>query len=137
MPLNLVKEVISLVPITPIPKVPDFYKGLINLRGQIISIIDLRVKLGLKEAPIEPKKTCIIITHVGDIVVGSITDEVIEVVGYEPEQLDISENERVEKKGDGVIAVAKEKDGQLTLIIDIRAALENTEFNVLKDQRSA
>lgn len=132
IPLSLIKEVIGLCPITEIPKVPRFYKGMINLRGQIISVIDLRLKLGLEEIPFQPKKSSIIISHVGDIVVGSIVDEVIEVVGYDESQIDESEAERVQRTGDGVYGVAKDGDETLTLLIDIEKALDKTDFKVLK-----
>lgn len=134
IPLSLVKEVIALVDITPIPHAPRFYKGMINLRGQIISVIDLRVKLAVKEIPFQSKKTSIVISHVGDILVGAIVDEVIEVVGYEKDQLDTVEAERVERNGDGIYGIAKDSEGQLTLLINIERALNKTDFKVLKEQ---
>lgn len=134
IPLSLVKEVIGMVEITPIPHVPRFYKGMINLRGQIISVIDLRTKLAVKEADYEAKKTSIVISHVGDILVGAIVDEVIEVVGYENSQIDTVEAERVARNGDGIYGVAKDEEGQLTLLINIERALLKTEFKVLKEQ---
>lgn len=134
IPLSSIKEVIAMCPITPIPRVPKFYRGMINLRGQIISVLDLRLKLNLEAKTVEPKKTSIIISHVGDILVGCIVDEVIEVVGYTEDQIDHQEAERIDRKGDGVYAVAKESEGVLTLLIDLLKSLDKTEFKVLKDQ---
>lgn len=134
MPLSRVKEVIAMVNITPIPHVPAFYKGMINLRGQIISVIDLRTKLRVLDAKLIPKKTSIIISHVGDILVGAIVDEVLEVIGYEDEQINTMEAERIQRNGDGVYGIAKDVDENLTLLIDIEKALDKTEFKVLKNQ---
>jgi purine-binding chemotaxis protein CheW len=139
IPLSAVKEVIGMCEITEIPKVPAFYKGLINLRGQIISVIDLRAKLNLKFSAQHTRETCILISHVGDILVGSIVDEVIEVVGYDESELEMSQNEHLEQSGDGVIGVAKDRtnEGKLTLILDIKNALDKTDFKVLKTQLAA
>lgn len=134
IPLSNIKEVIGMCNITPIPNVPSFYIGMINLRGQIISVIDLRIKLKLKNATITPKKTSIIISHVGDILVGTIVDEVLDVIGYEESQIDSTEAQRMERSGDGVYGVAKEEREELTLLIDIQKALDKTEFKVLKEQ---
>ncbi len=137
LPLSVVKEVIAITDITPLPHVPSFYKGLINLRGQIISVIDLRTKLTLPPSKANPEETCIIISQVGDIQVGSIVDEVVEVVGYEEEDIDMHETDRVNHKGDGVCGVAKDSSGDLTLILDLARALDHTDFKVLKQQNAA
>ena len=137
IPLSKVKEVIGITNITPLPKVPNFYKGLLNLRGQIISIIDLRNKLGLQKTEIDPKKTGIIISHVGDILLGTIVDEVIEVIGYNDDEMDQSESQRVKRTGDGVTGIAKDENGELTLMIDIEKALDSTDFKVLKEQMAS
>ncbi|MFK7871976.1 MAG: chemotaxis protein CheW [Oligoflexales bacterium] len=133
-PLSRVKEVIGLTNITPLPKVPPFYKGLINLRGQIISVIDLRIKLGFQSLDVNSQKTSIIISHVGDIVVGSIVDEVLEVVGYDDSELEINLEDTSNRKGDGVYGIAKHHDGELTLLIDLHRSMNRTDFKVLKDQ---
>lgn len=134
LPLSKVKEVIGMTNITPLPRVPNFYRGLINLRGQIISVIDLRTKLGFKSDFVNPKRTSIIISYVGDILLGSIVDEVIEVIGYQDDMIDLTEASRVERSGDGIYGVAKDDDGALTLLLDIQLALDKTEFKVLKEQ---
>ena len=136
LPLSKVKEVIRMSTITPLPKVPAFYKGLINIRGQIISVIDLRLKLGFEKTTINPKMTGIIISHVGDILVGSIVDEVIEVVGYQDSDINISETSRIDSTGDGVYGVAKSsiEDSELTLLIDIEKAMKGTNFKVIDQQ---
>ena len=57
-----VREIIRMQKITPVPQVPDFVKGVINLRGRVIPVIDLRVKFGLKAVFAE--RTCIVVVQV-------------------------------------------------------------------------
>lgn len=131
IPLVKVKEVIKILDITPLPHVPDFYKGLINLRGKIISVIDLRTKLGFSDLQMDEKKTSIIISHVGEILIGSIVDEVVEVLGYSEADIEYSEVSKASRHGNSVLGVAKESNGDLTLIIDIEKTLDKSDFKVL------
>ncbi|NRA43580.1 MAG: purine-binding chemotaxis protein CheW [Oligoflexales bacterium] len=128
IPLAKVKEIIRPPMITPLPKVPGFYKGLINVRGQIISIIDMRLCLGMPEEKAIPKKTCVIISHVGDLLVGAIVDEIVDVTSYEESQISLEEFDRGKNRKDGVYAVAKSSAGDLTLLIDLEKTLEGTAF---------
>jgi purine-binding chemotaxis protein CheW len=63
IPILKVREIIRLLDITPIPRMPDYVRGVINLRGKIVPVIDLRIKLGLPN-PVTTNRTCIIVTHV-------------------------------------------------------------------------
>jgi purine-binding chemotaxis protein CheW len=78
-----VREIIRMQKITPVPQVPDFVKGVINLRGRVIPVIDLRVKFGLKAVFAE--RTCIVVVQVKlpsgqNVQMGLIVDSVEEVV---------------------------------------------------------
>jgi len=63
LPISNVKEIIGLPNITYVPKMPDFVKGVINLRGKNIPVIDLRIRLGFKEKEYD-ERTCIIVTEI-------------------------------------------------------------------------
>lgn len=83
IPIRYVNEIIGLMDITPIPQTPDFLKGIINLRGKIIPIMDLRIKFKMDKKPYD-EKTCIIIVDLSSDVekknfVGLIVDMVSEV----------------------------------------------------------
>src|SRR5436190_12778375 len=73
-----VREIIRLQKITPVPQMPEFVKGIINLRGRVIPIIDLRVKFGMKAEFAE--RTCIVVVQVGTtgggVQMGLIVDRV-------------------------------------------------------------
>lgn len=74
-----VREIIGLMQITSIPNVPTFMKGVINLRGKIIPVIDLRLKFTMPEVKYS-SETCIIVINVREELVGIIVDKVCEVV---------------------------------------------------------
>ena len=70
-----VEQIVSMQPITEVPEYPSYAKGIINLRGNIIPLIDLRLRLGKREAPYDDH-TCIIINRVEERQLGFIVDEV-------------------------------------------------------------
>lgn len=88
-----VKEVLELVPITNVPKTPDFMLGVINLRGSVVPVIDLRLKFGMPsaEATID---TCIIVLELQiddddeQLILGAVADSVQEVLALSPEMIE-------------------------------------------------
>lgn len=83
IPILKVNEIIGLMEVTPIPRTPDYLKGVINLRGKIIPVLDLRLKFSMVERAYD-EQTCIIIVEVNigktKNIVGIIVDKVAEVV---------------------------------------------------------
>jgi purine-binding chemotaxis protein CheW len=74
-----VQEIIRMLEITRVPKAPDFVEGVINLRGKVIPVIDLRLRFGLK-AKGHDKKTRIIVIEINQMIVGFVVDSVSEVL---------------------------------------------------------
>lgn len=141
VPLSAVKEVIGAPEVTPLPNVPDYYIGMFNLRGQIISAVDLRIKLKTGDARVEGKKTCVVIFSIGDILVGAVVDEVIEVVTYTEEQIERTAQGADASSGaashDGITAVARESSGDLALLIDLEKTFEKTPFRFRQEPAAA
>ena len=86
-----VREIIRLQKITPVPQLPEFVKGVINLRGRVIPVVDLRVKFGLKADYAE--RTCIVVVQVklspeSTVQMGLIVDTVEEVVTLTAEEIE-------------------------------------------------
>ena len=77
--IKYVTEIVGVQPITPIPEVPDYVKGIINLRGKIIPVIDMRLKFK-KPSTEYTDRTCIIVVDIEEVSVGLIVDNVVEVV---------------------------------------------------------
>ncbi len=86
-----VQEIIGMQKITAIPAVPPYVKGVINLRGKVIPVVDLRLKLGLEPRE-HTRRTCIIVVQVakaeGDVIMGVVVDEVSEVLDIDAEQIE-------------------------------------------------
>ena len=88
-----VQEIIKMMDITQVPRVPDFVRGVINLRGKVISVIDLRLKFNM-DSKENTDKTCVIVAQVrrssGLLIMGIIVDEVSEVLDIAGEQIEPS-----------------------------------------------
>ncbi|MGV8075238.1 MAG: chemotaxis protein CheW [Syntrophobacteraceae bacterium] len=78
-----VREIIGMMPITPIPQAPEYVKGVINLRGKVIPVIDLRARFAMNPAP-DTERTCIIVVEIGfatgRLHIGVVVDSVSEVI---------------------------------------------------------
>ncbi len=84
--IKFVTEIIGMQPIMTLPEVPEYIKGVINLRGKIIPVIDIRLKF--KKEPIDyTDRTCIIVIDADDLSVGLIVDNVAEVISIDDENI--------------------------------------------------
>ncbi len=85
------REILSLTPVTKVPQTPDYLLGVINLRGQVVPVVDMRLKLGML-AGAETEDTCIIVVEVqvdGEpIIVGALADAVREVSEIRSDQIE-------------------------------------------------
>ena len=91
MDINTVREVLDITQITKVPRMPDFMCGVINLRGGVVPVVDLRLKFGLKEAE-SADENCIVIIEIvldgEETILGILVDSVQEVMSLEPDQID-------------------------------------------------
>jgi purine-binding chemotaxis protein CheW len=85
--IGTVTEIIGLQGITPVPDVPDYIKGVINLRGKVIPVMDVRARFKLEAQPYHDR-TCIIVIEVRDISVGLVVDAVSEVFSIAKEDVE-------------------------------------------------
>ncbi len=83
---EFVSEIITNTSITPLPKVPEYISGIINLRGQIAPIVDLRIKMGMKAAK-NTEIACIIVVKVESILFGILVDEVSHVLDIDTDMI--------------------------------------------------
>ena len=88
VPLLAVREVIAMPEYTPVPYTPPYFLGIMNLRGQVISIMDLRQKLGVK--PLQQAETTVIICDLGGASIGVVVDSVNTVLSPKAEEICIS-----------------------------------------------
>lgn len=108
------------IKITPIPRVPNYIEGIINLRGEVVPIINLRKKLGLEEKSID-KQSRIVIIRVENTVIGILVDSVNHVVCFEEQEL-LNPPEEVKNNCEYIVKVGI-KDNRLIFILDIDSIL--------------
>jgi purine-binding chemotaxis protein CheW len=122
-----IREIIGMMDITSMPQTPDFVQGVINLRGKVIPVIDLRTKFGLPRAEYN-EQTCIVVVDVG-MLVGVIVDTVQEV--FDIPASDIEPPPRIAGDIDStfILGMAKVKEG-VKILLDIEKALTTDELVV-------
>jgi purine-binding chemotaxis protein CheW len=131
IPLLQVKEVIEMSEPTPIPQAPSYFKGVINLRGQVISVLDLRAKLELAKIENGPKTAIIILDLDPQLCLGVVVDRINSVLAFQPEDLSAAPDTLSSVKHQYLTNVAR-RDKRMTLILDIRAALNLQDFAALQ-----
>jgi len=135
IPLLKVKEVIALSEITPVPYTPPHFKGIMNLRGQVISVMDLRLKFRMAKPEIT-SETAIIILDLAPLSLGVIIDSVDSVLAVEPTEISPPPDLEVGVQKDHLTGVAR-KDKKLVLLLDIAKALSVEDIKILSNQQTA
>lgn len=130
----LIKEIMGMTEITYIPQIPDFIKGVINLRGKIIPIIDLRLKFTLPFKEYTPR-TCIIVVEFmfegENTLMGVIVDSIQEVVSIPEEKISKIPYINAKIKSEYITGIA-EAGESIKIILDINKVLTEEEFVLLK-----
>ncbi|HQC26013.1 MAG TPA: chemotaxis protein CheW [Treponemataceae bacterium] len=130
-----VKELLGMTTITPLPKTDNFIKGVINLRGQIIPIIDLRLKFGLEEIPYT-KQTGIIIVEVSfsgeGMLMGIIVDRILEVINITEDNISKISYLNARIKAEYIRGIANTEDG-IKIILDVLKILNSEELSLMKE----
>ncbi|MFW5649348.1 MAG: chemotaxis protein CheW [Candidatus Alkaliphilus sp. MAG34] len=124
-----VTEIIGIQPVTEIPELPDHIKGIINLRGKIIPVMDVRLRF--KKPPREYNdRTCVIVIDIKDVSVGLIVDSVSEVLSINEE--DIVSPPNVKKDGNKYIKAIGKVGDEIKLILDCDKLLSDDEIGSLE-----
>lgn len=121
--IQYVVDIINVQPVTRVPSCPDFVRGITNLRGKVIPIIDVRIRFGKQQQDYN-ERTCIIVVELGDVSVGMIIDSVSEVLTLENE--DISPPPSFSGGNDTrfVEGIGKAENG-IKLILDCKTVLDD------------
>jgi len=128
VPIEQIREIRNFTDITTVPKAKEFVQGVMNLRGLIIPVIDIKKRLGFGEADIQnPKNYKIIIADVRDSIYGLIVDKVEHVMHISPEEIEPVPSDSFESYH-YIKGIAK-THGQLLVLLDIIALLEDSEEN--------
>ena len=124
-----VREIIGLIGITAIPLAPDHVKGVINLRGKVIPVVDLRLKFGMEENE-ATAETCIIVANVGDREIGVLVDQVSEVQYFDAANIQEPPTLGAGIDTDFILGIGKVGD-HVTLLLDIDRVLIASEIESL------
>jgi len=124
-----IKEIIGMISITSVPRTPDYVKGVINLRGKVIPVVDLRLKFGM-EAIDYNERTCIIVLEIGNpnsaLMIGIVVDSVSEVLNIKGDDIEDAPHFGTILDTDYILGMAKSQDS-VKILLNIDEILKTDE----------
>jgi purine-binding chemotaxis protein CheW len=130
-----IKEIIGMLPITSVPQTPDFVKGVINLRGKVIPVMDLRLRFGMPSIDYT-ERTCIIVVEIAGstetILIGIVVDAVSEVLNIKGDDIEKTPTFGTKLNTDYILGMAK-MEGSVKILLDIDRVLSNDELTLLSE----
>ncbi len=129
-----IRGIIGMMPVTSVPRTPEFVKGVINLRGKVIPVADLRLRFGM-QAIDYTDRTCIIVVEIegqaGTIQIGIVVDAVSEVLNIKGEEIENAPTFGTKLDTDYILGMAK-MEGGVKILLDIDMVLSAEEISVLE-----
>ncbi len=137
--ISKVREVLDLTTITKVPKTPDFMQGVINLRGSVVPVVDLKLKFGMNRTE-KTVNTCIIITEVtvdGEtMVLGTLADSVQEVMDIGSDHIEPAPTIGTQLHTEFIKGMGKQND-RFVIILDIDKVFSTGEITLVQDRLPA
>jgi len=128
-----IKEIIGMMPITTVPHTPDYVKGVINLRGKVIPVVDLRLRFGIEPAKYTDR-TCIIVVEIvspsGTVLMGIVVDSVSEVLNMKAGEIEETPTFGIKLDTEYILGMAK-MEGGVKILLDIDRVLHAEEIAAL------
>lgn len=135
IPLLQVKEVLAAVDTRAVPHSPPHFKGLMDLRGVVVSVVDLRIKLKISKRENSAETSIIILDH-GSTPVGVVVDSVDYVANLQPGEINAPPTVHSGHQSDFISGVFS-KDKKMILLLDIMSALGAEDLKLIKKQNTA
>ncbi len=133
-----VREIIGLMDITHVPKMPHYVRGVINLRGKVIPVLDLRLKFDMEKKG-DTDETCIIVvdtvTDKGATSMGTTVDSVSEVLEIQQEEIEDPPSFGSTVDADYIMGIGKIKDS-VKILLDINKVLETADLSMIENVKS-
>ena len=130
-----IKEIIGMLPITSVPQTPEYIKGVINLRGKVVPVMDLRVRFGITAIEYTDR-TCIIVVELagqdGTVTVGIVVDSVSEVINIKVDEIQETPNFGIELDTDYILGLAK-IEGSVKILLEIERVLGSEDVTVISE----
>ncbi len=120
-----VREIIGVMPITKVPRTPSFTRGVINLRGKVIPVVDLRLKFSMETVP-QTEESCIIVVKASGIDMGVIVDKVSEVLDIAGNDIEDTPSFGADVQTDYILGIGKSQ-GRVRILLDIDKVLSTSE----------
>ncbi len=129
-----VQEIIGMMSVTTVPRTPEFVRGVINLRGKVIPVVELRLKFGMETCE-DTERTCIIVVQVAgegvDVTMGIIVDQVSEVLEISSEEIEPPPSFGTDIDTDFILAVGKIAN-RVVMLLDVDKVLSSGELAVIE-----
>lgn len=134
-----VREVLEVTPLTKIPRMPAFMQGVINIRGSVVPVLDLRLKFGMEKAE-RTVDTCIIVMDIQAddkvVTIGSLADSVQEVIDLDEDNIEPPPRLGTKVDTDFIRGMGK-RDDQFIIILDIDRVFNTSELKVAEDANAS
>ena len=129
-----IREIIGMMPITSVPQTPEFVKGVINLRGKVIPVMDLRLRFNMDSIDYN-ERTCIIVVEIlgqsATVQVGIVVDSVSEVLNIKQDEIEDTPTFGASLNTDFILGMAK-MEGGVKILLDIDQVLSSDELSLLE-----
>jgi purine-binding chemotaxis protein CheW len=129
-----IKEIIGMMPITSVPRTPKHVRGVLNLRGKVIPVIDLRIRFSMQEKQYDDR-TCIVVveikSHGMEMVIGIVVDSVSEVLNIKSEEIEETPEFGTALNTEYILGMAT-MEGGVKILLDIDAVLSGEELTQLQ-----
>ena len=129
-----VREILEFTTVTKVPKTPEYMRGVINLRGSVVPVLDMRLKFGMSITE-KTVNTCIIVVEVSfegeTTIIGALVDSVQEVFELEPDQIEPAPKIGTQLKTEFIKGMGK-KDDRFIIMLDINKVFSSEELSMVQ-----
>ena len=133
-----VREILDFTTLTKVPQTPEFMRGVINLRGSVVPVVDMRLKFGMGQTG-KTVNTCVIVMEIDlageTTIVGSLADSVQEVLELEPDQIEPAPRIGTRMRTEFVKGMGKHND-RFIILLDIDRVFSNEELAVVQEMQA-
>ncbi|MDA8424107.1 MAG: chemotaxis protein CheW [Nitrospiraceae bacterium] len=136
--ISKVREVLDFTTVTKVPRTPEFMRGVINLRGSVVPVVDLRLKFGMTKTE-KTVNTCIIIVEVKvddeTTILGALADSVQEVMDLEPDHIEPAPKIGTKLRTDFITGMGKQND-RFVIILNIDKVFSTEELALVQEKQT-
>ncbi len=130
-----IREIIGMMQVTAVPHTPEYIKGVINLRGKVIPVMDLRLKFDMEVAEYTDR-TCVIVVDIegreGNVLMGVVVDAVSEVLAFKADEIEETPAFGESVDTEFILGMAK-KEGEVKILLDIDKVLNQEEMAAIEN----